>query len=212
VEILLASHNSAKIRRYRALLTTIPGLCVYSLAERGITFKVAEPFASALKNAQHKAQTYAQLSGMVTIAVDEAVTTDFLGEAEQPGVFVRREGPAGHDRSDVEVLEYWKALLSRYPQAEKHFFWNYSIAFYDPLSGLMRAAQVTAQSRVVPFSPVLTPGYPMSSFLAAEGSDQPFAELSCAERHQLELKIFAPFLAECKRWLDEVGFPAALGM
>lgn len=191
--ILLATHNPAKIKRYRALLGDLPGLELKTLADLAITARPDEPFATAEANAIHKAKEYARLSGLPTLAIDEAVTTNFLPDNEQPGVMVRRL-TGGRELTDQEVLAAWQEILARYPGEGREVVWEYWLAFADPDRPDIRTARVFKPSRVTDiFSPVVNAGYPMSSFLIAPGYDRPFSELSEAEKLASDRRTLKPF-------------------
>ena len=191
--ILLASHNPAKIRRYRALFKGISGLELTTLADISITHKPDEPFKTAKDNAVHKAKEYGDLTGLPTLAIDEAVTANFLPDNEQPGVMVRRLN-GGRELSDEEVIDAWKEILGRYPGPDRQVIWDYWVAYYEPKTGLIRTAQSIQRSRVADyFSPVLNPGYPMSRFLISEGHTRTYSELSEEERQELDRRNLTPF-------------------
>ncbi|WP_420917084.1 non-canonical purine NTP pyrophosphatase [Dictyobacter halimunensis] len=78
MKILLATHNPSKFERYNNLLREVANLELVSLQGVSISEKVDEPFATAKENAIHKAVKYARISQLPTLAVDEAVTTNFL--------------------------------------------------------------------------------------------------------------------------------------
>lgn len=191
--VLFASHNPSKIKRYQALFQDFSGLKLVTLADIGCRYKCPEPHGDPESNAIFKAREYARLSGLPTLAVDEAVTTNFLPEAEQPGVMVRRL-TGGRELTDQEIIVAWQGILARYPGKDRAFTWDYWLAYYDPASGLTRSAQALKLTRVsARISEVLTPGYPMSSFLIPEGFDRPFSELSPAERLESDSRSLGPF-------------------
>lgn len=202
MKIIIATHNPSKAVRYRELLALYPEVTVLALAEIGVTSKIDEPHGSPRENAIHKAREYAALTGEVTLAIDEAVTTDFLPPEEQPGVFVRRRTADRRELTDAEVLVHWREVFDRYPPGEKHFFWDFWIALYDPVRDTTRCTQILQRCAVAErFSEQIDPGYPMSSFLMHEGTTRPYVELSMEERVSLERELFAPFIQEFGGWI-----------
>ncbi len=132
-----------------------------------------------------------------------SIFIDFLPDDLQPGVFVRRLGN-GRERSDQEVLDYWRETLARFPGTKRTFVWNFSIALYDAAHGKMWSCRVEQRSFVADeFSKKIRPGYPMSSFLIPEGFDKPSTELTALERAQLDERVFSPFLEVFPTWLAE---------
>ncbi len=192
--ILLATHNKGKIKRYRALFSGLENLRLVTLEELKIDFKAAEPFHTPAENSAYKAKEYAKLSLLPTIAIDEAVTTNFLPENEQPGVFVRRLNK-NRELNDAEVLAAWKRIFSLYPSSNRRFIWNFSLSYYDPASDRLETVEATQANTVTEeFSKIINPGYPMSSFLIPEGFDRPHSELNKEESLLIDRKRLKPFL------------------
>ncbi|MEI7451632.1 MAG: non-canonical purine NTP pyrophosphatase [Candidatus Falkowbacteria bacterium] len=192
--ILLATHNKGKIQRYRALFGAFKDLELVTLNDLNITTKVDEPFATARENSIHKAKSYAEISGLPTIAIDEAVTTNFLPAGEQPGVFVRRFG-GGKELSDAEVLAVWRKVFASYPDHKHEFVWDFSLSYCNPITKDLRATQAEQIDLVaLNFSEEINPGYPMSSFLVPTGLDKTYIELDATERALVDQKNLKPFL------------------
>src|SRR5471030_1230583 len=127
MKVLIATHNPAKLKRYQSLLKDIATVSLLSLADLRITHRTDEPYETAKENAIYKASEYAKLSNLITIAIDEAVKTNFLSDTEQPGVFVRRIHKTKEEVSDEQALAHWKEVFLRYPHADKQFIWDFSI-------------------------------------------------------------------------------------
>ncbi len=194
MKVLLATHNQGKIKRYQALFANLERLELITLADLEITAKVDEPFATAAENSLHKAKYYSQLAGLATIAIDEAVRTNFLPDNEQPGVLVRRFRK-NRELTDEEVLVIWQEILQAYPQTEHQFIWDFSLSYYDPLSKEAKTASAVQINTVATnFSKIINPGYPMSSFLVPVGFNCPYAELNEAEKLLVDQKNLAPFV------------------
>lgn len=192
--ILLATHNKGKIKRYKALFSCFSDLELISLEEIGIKLKVDEPFNAPAENSMHKAKEYGNFSNLPTIAIDEAVETNFLPDNEQPGVFVRRL-KKGKELSDQEVLDAWKEIFASYPDNDLKFIWDFRMSYYNPKSGELKtekAIQINTVARN--FSNIIDPGYPMSSFIIPEGLDKPHSELSTEEFLQVDRTNLKPFV------------------
>ena len=194
MDILIATHNQGKIKRYRRLFADIINLNLVTLTDLGINHKADEPFSTPEENATHKAKTYGDLSQLPTIAIDEAVNTNFLPDNEQPGVFVRRFR-SGRDLTDTEVLVVWQEIFKIYNQVNRQFIWDFSLSYYDPANGLIKKAQARQVNTVAPeFSKIIDPGYPMSSFLVPAGFDRPHSELSVEECLIVDQTNLRPFI------------------
>jgi len=202
MNILIASHNNSKIQRYSLVLRQIPNIQVLSLADVGITYKAKEPFETAKENSIYKSREYAKLANMATLAIDEAVTTNFLPDHEQPGVYVRRFMTKDRELTDEEALHIWKSILDRYPQQDKEFIWDFSISYYNPAKEVSHYHKVTMHSFVAnSFSTRIQEGYPMSSFLRSEESTKPYVELSEQESQALDLNLFHEFTIQFSKWI-----------
>jgi hypothetical protein len=205
MKLIIATHNPAKVLRYKHLLSQFPTIAITSLREERITTKLEEPHSTSLENAMHKARSYATLTQELTLGIDEGVTTNFLPPDEQPGVFVRRVSKDRRELSDQEVLDHWREVFTKYPPGDKKFIWDFSIALCDPHTGKVWSTAVEQRSVVAPFfSKQIDPGYPMSSFLMHEETTKPYVELSNEERAFLDRKTFKPFIDGFGEWITEL--------
>lgn len=194
LDVLFASHNQAKIKRYKELFSEVSDLKIITLMDLGINFKVDEPFDSSSKNSEHKARQYGKISKIPTIAIDEAVKTNFLPENEQPGVFVRRF-KKNIEQSDSEVLNIWKNIFNLYPEDKLEFIWEFSMSYYNPNDNYIETLKTSQVNKVTKkFSPIIDSGYPMSSFLIPNGFLRPHSELTKAERLAVDKINLYPFL------------------
>lgn len=103
--LLLATHNTDKVREYRILLQGLSYELI-TLGEAGIAHKVEEDGDSFEENALAKARAYASLSGLLTLGEDSGLEVDALGG--EPGV--RSARYAGEGAPNEERL---RLLLSR---------------------------------------------------------------------------------------------------
>ncbi len=101
-KLLLATTNSGKVREFEQLLRGIP-FEITSLDQLGISEEVEETGTSFEENARLKAEVYAGLSGLLTLADDSGLEVDALGG--EPGVVsARYGGPGISDGDRVELL------------------------------------------------------------------------------------------------------------
>jgi len=194
MKLLLATHNQGKIKRYRNLFSEIKNLELITLADLGITAKVDEPFNTPEENSIHKAREYGRLSNLPTIAIDEAVTTNFLPENEQPGVLVRRF-KENRGLSDLEILDLWRGIFKNYPNQDLKFIWDFSLSYYHPETEELKTIK-TAQldSVAIEFSKIIDHGYPMSSFLIPQNLTKTYSELTSEEFLLVDKNNLKPFL------------------
>lgn len=202
MKILIATHNQSKFKRYQKILGVIDSIETISLADLNITEKVEENFATNTKNAIHKAKSYGKLSGMITVAIDEALLTNFLPDNEQPGVYARRFAKDKRELTDVELIDVWKKIFEMYPQEDKKFIWNFAVAFYNPADdsqGIQCVEEISHLAKY--FSPIKSNGYPMSTFLSFERDGIPYIEINQKIKDEKDVENFASFVINFKKWL-----------
>ncbi len=90
MRLLIATTNPGKVREYRALLAELD-LELVGLQDVGITTDVEETGATYEENAVLKAQSYAEMSGLPTLADDSGLEVDALNG--RPGVHSARYAP-----------------------------------------------------------------------------------------------------------------------
>lgn len=201
MKILLATHNPGKIDRFTYLLNFVDNIEIVSLGDVKITTDVKEPFLTSHENAIHKAQEYAKKSGLATLAIDDSATTNFLPTSEQPGVFLKRFSSNKKDLNEHQIISAWKEIFDKYPQPDKRFIWDTSIAFFDPTNNFNGCSKVTKISHVVGISNVIVPGYPMGSFLSPEKNGKPYSEMTNDEKQKNDIEVFSSFLDEFCDWI-----------
>ncbi len=102
-KLLIATRNQGKMREYQHLFREIP-FQLLSLDDLGIDAEVEETGQTFLENAWLKANTYASLSGLLTLSDDSGLEVDAL--AGEPGIHSARYGgdSASSDRERVFLL------------------------------------------------------------------------------------------------------------
>ena len=109
--LLIATHNAGKLIELRDLLHDVPFELV-SLSDVGIEMDVEETGDTLEENAKLKAATYAQVSGLRTLADDSGLEVDALGGA--PGVHSARY--AGIGATDADRINKLLDNLALHPQ------------------------------------------------------------------------------------------------
>ncbi len=110
--LLVATRNHGKLRELSDLLGSVPFELV-SLADVGIEVDVEETGHTFEDNAVLKAETYRDLSGMLTLADDSGLEVDALGG--EPGV--RSARYAGPDATDSDRIQLLLKNLQSTPEA-----------------------------------------------------------------------------------------------
>lgn len=202
MKILIATHNQSKLKRYKKILEAIDFIEPISLADLDITEKVEENHTTNTENALHKARTYGKLSGIITVAIDEALMTNFLPDNEQPGVYARRFAKDNKELTDSELIVVWKEIFKLYPQEDKQFIWNFAVAFYNPNNDSEGVECIEEVSHVAKyFSTIETNGYPMSTFLSFRKDGRPYIEMSQQEKDAKDFTSFKVFIDNFTKWL-----------
>lgn len=114
-KLLLATTNAGKIREYAAMLDDLP-VRVVTLKQASITAEVEETGATIRENAIIKAEAYARLSGLPTLADDSGLEVDALGG--EPGVRSARYSDklTDKERNDL-VLEKLRGVPDQWRHA-----------------------------------------------------------------------------------------------
>ena len=110
-KLLVATRNAGKLKELTALLADAPYELV-SLTDVGVDEDVEETGSTMEQNASLKAITYAQLSGMPTLADDSGLEVEALGG--EPGVFSARYG--GEGLSDAQRIDFLHKKLQGVPE------------------------------------------------------------------------------------------------
>ena len=110
-KLLIATRNSGKLRELTDLLGEVPFELV-SLNDVGVDMEVEETGDTFEENAALKAETYARLSGLLTLADDSGLEVDALNG--EPGV--RSARYAGDDATDADRIAFLLRKLENVPQ------------------------------------------------------------------------------------------------
>ncbi|MEK7217010.1 MAG: XTP/dITP diphosphatase [Chloroflexota bacterium] len=113
-KLLIATSNPGKLREFAQLLGDIPFQLV-SLRDEGVDLEIEESADTFEANARLKAEAYAHVSGLLTLADDSGLAVDALGGA--PGVFSARYG--GPSLTDPERVTLLLRNLNGVPDAQR---------------------------------------------------------------------------------------------
>ena len=134
MRVLVASHNPGKLKELAELLSGLPIEWV-TLDDVGITHEIEETGDTFEANARLKAEGYARLSSLPTLADDSGLEVDALGG--EPGVYSARYGGPGASDDDRYrlVLEKMKDV----PQEKRGARFRCVIAVASPADGVFTA-------------------------------------------------------------------------
>lgn len=199
MKILVATRNPGKLREYAALLTgNSPNdepVEWVSLSDLAIETEVDETGATLEENARLKALTYAQESGLLTLADDSGLEVDALGGA--PGVHSARFGQPGLD--DVGRYQLLLEKLGGVPDAERGARFRCVVAICTP-QGETYTAQGVCEGRIT-HSPRGEHGFGYDPVFWVEERGTTMAELPPDVKNQIShraraLKAIQPLLVK----------------
>ena len=125
--LLLATTNKGKAAEYRDLLKWLD-LELITLNQAGISREAEEDHNTFEGNARSKAEFYAALSGLLTLADDSGLEVDALGG--EPGV--RSSRYAGDNATDPERVNFLLNKLRDIPQDRRQARFRCVIAIAQP--------------------------------------------------------------------------------
>ena len=193
--LVLASHNSGKVREIRALLAPL-GFIVKSAAELGL----AEPEETGVtfaENAAIKSETASRASGLPAIADDSGLVVHALNGA--PGVHSARW--AGEGRDFAHAMARVEEELHASPSSDRSAKFVCALALTRPA---MRTEIFEGEiSGLLTFPPRGTNGFGYDPIFVADGMSQTFGEIEPAQKHQISHRArafakLAAFLAQGK--------------
>ena len=178
--LVIASHNKGKVRELTALLASY-GVEPVSAADLDLPEPV-ETGTTFFANAELKARSAADLSGLPALADDSGLCVDALGG--DPGVYTANwaETLTGRDWT-LAMRKVEDALVAKGPDAgrDAHFVCVLALAWPD---GHVEWFEGRAEGRLT-WPPRGTVGFGYDAVFVPHGRDQTYAELDPAEKHAI---------------------------
>jgi XTP/dITP diphosphohydrolase len=149
-KLLIATHNKGKLERFKNYFTDLE-YEILSLEDLAITYDVEETGTTYEENVTKKAQTYAKMAGLLTLADDGGLEVDALGG--QPGVYSSRY--AGENKTDAQKVAFLLDKLINIPLEKRQakFVVFLALAHPDGKIELFKGqleGHITQQPRGVP--------------------------------------------------------------
>jgi len=176
--LLVATHNSGKVREYRVLLADLPVEVTYLDAE-GITLDVEETGDTFVQNAIQKATTYARATGLLTWADDSGLEVDALDGA--PGV--RSARYAGPDATDADRYRKLLDALAGVPWDERTARFRCVVALATP-EGEVRTAPGKCEG-IIAFGPIGENGFGYDPVFYLPEHEATMAQLSPEAKNRI---------------------------
>lgn len=108
MQVLFATTNPAKVKKYRDLLKE-KGIELVTIKDLDFKLDIDENGKDAIENAYIKAKTYYDKTKIPTIGMDNNLFIEELPEEKQPGTHVRRIN--GKELNDDEMITYYTNLV-----------------------------------------------------------------------------------------------------
>jgi XTP/dITP diphosphohydrolase len=125
--LLVATTNHGKVAEYASLLAGLD-IELITLGQAGISQEAREDYNTFAENARSKAEFYAGLSGLLTLADDSGLEVDALGG--EPGV--RSSRYAGDNASDSDRVNFLLKKLQGVPMEKRQARFKCVIAIASP--------------------------------------------------------------------------------
>jgi XTP/dITP diphosphohydrolase len=195
-ELLIATHNPGKRREFLAIFDGL-GLTLRTLDDVGVAEDIEETGETLIENARLKAEGYAALTGLPTLADDSGLEVAALNGA--PGVYSARYGGV----KGAAQLEYLLKQLEGVP-------WGARLARFVCVIGLKLPGRETefvegALPGVIELAPRGTGGFGYDPLFYLLDEDKTLAELPDEHKNRISHRAEAARAARTvlERWRDE---------
>ena len=119
-QIIFATGNPTKAKRFSKGLAK-KGVEVLALRDIGIKINVKEDGKNVIENALKKARECYDVTGRISIGMDDALYLENIPEEKQPGLYVRR---ARRRRNDRTLHKTSKKIRKKRKNKRKMGLWN----------------------------------------------------------------------------------------
>lgn len=109
-KLIIGTKNTAKIKQITGAIARLK-LEIVGLPDS--VLDVEENGKTAQENARIKAITYSRSLNDVVLSMDNALYFEGLGDAEQPGIHVRRIPSKNARPTDAELLTYYTSIIKK---------------------------------------------------------------------------------------------------
>jgi XTP/dITP diphosphohydrolase len=177
--LLVATRNVGKVVEFEEMLSMLD-VNWLSLDDVGVTVEVEETGKTFLENAVLKAQSYAKMTGLLTLADDSGLEVDALGGA--PGVFTARYGGAG--LTAEQRYQYLLSQLSGVPWENRSARFRCVIAIAGKQGELLASAAGACEG-VIAEGPSGSGGFGYDPVFFLPERGRTMAELPAATKHAI---------------------------
>ena len=185
MKVLFATTNPAKIKKYADELKK-RNIEVITIKDLDIEIDVDENGKNALENAYIKAKAYYDVTGIISIGMDNNLFIEELPEEKQPGTHVRRIN--GKELNDDEMIEYYSNLVKE-NGGRLTAKWVYGMVIYN---GKEKKEYTWSKDKfyfVENPSKKRNPGYPLDSISILPECNKYFVDLTEEDKKKNSKKV-----------------------
>lgn len=178
--LVIATHNEGKFREISALLEPF-GIACTSAAELDLP-EPDETGITFIDNAELKARTAADLSGLPALADDSGLCVEALGG--MPGVFSARWAEAREGSRDFQLAmeRVWEQVEACGPRVSRDAHFVCALAIAWPNDGQTESFEGRVDGKLV-WPPRGDKGFGYDPMFVPEGHEQTFGEMDPADKH-----------------------------
>ncbi len=193
--LIFATTNPAKVSQIAGILRDLP-ITVQGIDPGTPLPKVEETGETPVENAIIKATTYARALETTVLSMDVGLYIDGLPANQQPGVHVRRI-PGGSERpSDIEVLDYYVALVHKLGTENATGRWDFGFSLASPDGTHVETVVPSVRIFSIEVSSVIEEGYPLESIQLDPETKRYVSEMSDEEKADYWQRMMGTKLSE----------------
>ncbi|MBA3525893.1 MAG: RdgB/HAM1 family non-canonical purine NTP pyrophosphatase [Sphingomonas sp.] len=193
--LVIATHNEGKLREISALLEPF-GIACTGAAELDLP-EPEETGVTFIDNAELKARTAADLSGLPALADDSGLCVEALGG--MPGVFSARWAEAREGNRDFALAmeRVWEQVEACGPQVSRDAHFVCALAIAWPNDGQTESFEGRVDGQLV-WPPRGGQGFGYDPMFLPEGHEQTFGEMDPDAKHAIShrARAFRKLVAE----------------
>ena len=192
-KLLLATHNPAKKQELKEgfmafFVETGHAPSLQTLDDLHITADPEETGKTFLENAQLKAEYFAKLSGLPTIADDGGIEIDALGG--EPGIHSKRW--LGRDATDQELIENTLLRLKDIPFEKRTAHFRIVLYYYNPLTKISCNTSASLDGKIaLRVGPDAKKGFPYRALFIVDAYNKYYDELTEQEHRAVNHRLLA---------------------
>ena len=173
MEILIATKNEAKIKKYSTMLNVL-GIEYKTLKDFDNNIDVIENGNTPKENSIIKAKMYYEAFNIPVLADDSGLILDKLPKEKQPGVFVRRHN--GKELSDKQLIELYSGEIEKVGGETTGGF-IIAITIIDKKGNIYTSEEKHDRLFVSTPCKERNPGYPMNSLIYDKDTGKYLAQI-----------------------------------